>query len=96
MTTITESTINNFHHLPQHQSPVELEGLSLRRALNKLRQMYFNGLGGMHSVKLSDGSYLSVDNVPSSEPNTSLMDVHQALRDEWDNGVMRTIKKYKI
>ena len=87
MITITETTIDKFHHMPEYQKPVELKGLTVRQALKALRGMDFGSIGGMYYVDLSDNTMLSV------ELGGGLMSSQHARRSERYG---RTIRKYRL
>ena len=87
MITITDTTRNKFHRLPDHQSPVEMKGLTINKALKALRGMDFGSMGGMQYVDLSDNTMLSV------ELDGGLMSSQHAIRSERYG---RTIRKYRL
>jgi len=60
MKTVTLLEQGTFHHMPDNSYPPVLDGLTVRQALAELRRVNWGDMGGMHPVKLSDGTWLAV------------------------------------
>ena len=84
-----------YHHMPDHQKPVNLCGLTVRQALKKLREVDFGNIGGTHIIELSDGTYMDVALHECSD-NTLLMNSQFVHRWKLDCGRVITITKYKL
>ena len=84
-----------YHHMPDHQKPVNLCGLTVRQALKKLREVDFGDIGGTHVIELSDGSYMHVC-LRECNDGTSLMSSQYVWRYTYDQGRPITVAKYKL
>jgi hypothetical protein len=76
---ITVTHTDRYHHMPESSERPNLNGLTLRQALRKLRKVDFGDLGGVQ-VELSDQTFLQVVNVPANGGG-SLIGVHQIVRE---------------
>jgi len=83
---------DTYHHLPYGAARPSIGGLTLRQALRVLRGVEWGSIGGMAETDLSDGSILSVENVPS-QGGGLLMGVHEVRRLGRDG---KCLAKYKL
>ena len=95
--TISETTIGSFHHLPDNQNQIELNGFTLRQALKALRDMDFGNIGGSHNIDLSDGTFLDVCMKTYDKGNTYEMNSQRVRRSVYDRYEgEKTIRYYAL
>jgi hypothetical protein len=93
--TVNVMEIGTFHHLPDNSYPPVLDGLTVRQALAELRLVDWGDMGGLHPVRLSDGTWLAVQ-LENAVGGGELMGSQTARRLDLSEFRTLTLRKYRL